>query len=319
MGYTSVVDVMGGPFGRIIKPEICKELEEKGELSLRINYMYTCFNLNELENALKYAGKDSEQVRFGGLKIFVDGAFAAGEAWTLWANKQGGHGVNCFAPDDTFGKEYNINRIIEKANELGLNVHYHIQGDQALEVTLNAIESTLKKEGELTSTHTLVHLAFITDEQIAHIKSFNGHVVATMQPAFWEVEDDVSKYYGKLGEKYYPTKKVMDAGIKCGLSTDYWVSPLEYCVPTKNMNVSMTGAGSPENRLPLTMKNLIQGFSEGSAATTVFNNIGTLNIGYKADMVVYDKDLFSVPPEEFDKNNPKVLSTWINGQKVYET
>ena len=44
-----------------------------------------------------------------GLKLFVDGAYAGGQAWTTWANKQGGHGLNYVYPDDTYGKEYNIN------------------------------------------------------------------------------------------------------------------------------------------------------------------------------------------------------------------
>ena len=318
MGYTFIADMMGGPFGRIIKPEICQEIEKDGELPLRISYMYTCFGLSEIENALEYVGKDSEQVRFGGLKIFVDGAFAAGEAWTLWANKQGGHGVNCFVPDDTFGKEFNINRMIEKANELGLNVHYHMQGDQAVEVVLNALESIREKTGNLKSVHTLVHLAFITDEQIERIKSFNGHVVATVQPGFWEIEGDLSKYYGEKDKKCYPVQKIILGGVSTGMSTDYWVSPLPYCAPTKIMNISMLGAGDPADRQPLTMKDLIQGFSKGSANTTVFRNIGSLDIGNKADMVVYDKDLYTVSPEEFDTDNPKVISTWINGHKVYE-
>ncbi len=318
MGYTFVSDMMGGPFGRIIKPEICQELEKDGELPIRVNYMFTCFGLSDIENALEYIGKDSDQVRFGGLKIFIDGAFAAGEAWTLWANKQGGHGVNCFATDDTYGKEYNINRMVERANELGLNVHYHIQGDQAVEATLNAIEAAKQKAGKLTSVHTLVHLAFITDEQIKRIKKFDDHVITTVQPAFWEVEGDLSKYYGKRDKKSYPAKRIIEGGISTGMSTDYWVSPLPYCAPSKIMNISILGAGDPTDRQPLTMQDLIQGFSKGSANTTVFKNIGTLDIGYKADMVVYNKDLFSVSAEELDTDNPKVLSTWINGQKVYE-
>ena len=43
-----------------------------------------------------------------------------------------------------------------------------------------------------------------------------------------------------------------------------------------------------------------------------------LDIAYKADIVVYNKDLYSVPPEKLTKDNPKVVSTWIGGKKVYE-
>ena len=319
MGYTFVSDMMGGPFGRIIKPEICQELEKAGELPLKINYMYTCFGLSEIEEVLEYADKDSELVRCGGLKIFVDGAFAAGEAWTVWPNKQNGHGISCFANDDTYGEEFNINRMIEKANELSLNVHYHMQGDQAVEVVLSALESIRKKTGSLKSVHTFVHLAFVTDEQIERMKSFNGHVITAVQPGFWEVEGDLSKYYGEKDKSSYPVKKIINGGVPTGLGTDFSVSPLPYCTPTKIMSISILGSGNPAYRQPLSMKDLIQGFSRGSANTTVFKNIGTLEIGHKADMVVYDKDLYSLSPEELDSDNPKVLSTWINGRKVFET
>jgi len=45
--------------------------------------------------------------------------------------------------------------------------------------------------------------------------------------------------------------------------------------------------------------------------------VGTLDIGKKADIVIYDADLFSVSQEEFAKNYPRVLATYIDGQMVY--
>ena len=44
-----------------------------------------------------------------------------------------------------------------------------------------------------------------------------------------------------------------------------------------------------------------------------------LEVSYEADFVVYDKDLYSVSPDMFDKDNPKVVSTWVGGRKVYES
>ena len=316
MGYTSVIDLMGGPFGRIMKPNICKELEREEALPLRVNYMYTFFNLDEIDNALEYIGKDTDLVRFGGLKLFVDAAYAAGQAWTTWTNAQGGNGLYCVYTDDTYGKQYNINRIIEKVNDLGLNIHYHAQGDKAIEAVLDALDAVIKKKGKLTSVHTIIHLAFPTDELVARIKGFEGHVVTTVQPVFWEVEGDLSRYYAGRDKKCYPAKKLFDAGIITGISTDFSVSPLEYCAPTKIMSIAMNGAGDPVNHPPLTMKDLILGFTAGSAASTPIQDTGILGIGYKADIVVYDKDLYSVSSEELTKDNPKVVSTWIGGHKV---
>jgi len=319
MGYTSIVDLMGAPFGRLLKPDLCKEMEKEGTLPIRVNYMYTFSGLDEIDNALAYVGKDTDLVRFGGLKIFVDGAYAGGQAWTTWKNEQGNNGLYYVHPDDTYGKQYNINRIVEKVDDLGLNIHYHVQGDMAIEVVLDAMDAVVKKKGKLSGTHTLIHLAFPRDDQIARMKKFGTHLAATVQPGFWQVEAESIRYYGERAKSCYPVKKLMDAGVATGVSTDFSVSPLELSAPTTIMGISLTGGGDPASHRPLTMKDLIQGFTLGSAAATPKQDTGMLDLGYKADIVVYDEDLYSVPPDKLDKNNPKVMSTWVGGCKVYES
>lgn len=318
LGYTSVVDLMGAPFGRIIKPDLCMAMEKQGILPIRVNYMYTFFSLDEIDGAMEYLGKDSDMVRFGGLKLFVDGAYAGGQAWTKEKNAKGDHGLYYVYTDDSYGKQYNINRIVEKVNGLGLNIHYHVQGSMAVEAVLDALDAAIKKKGHLTGTHTLIHLAFPTDEQVARIKELAPHVVATVQPAFWAVEEGTDKYYGERAKSAYPIKKLFDAGVSTGMSTDFSVSPLEDSAPTTIMKLSLSGAGDPAHHKPLSVKDVIQGLTEGSAATSPRRDVGKLAVGYMADFVVYDQDLYSVSPDKFDKDNPKVISTWIGGRKVYE-
>ena len=82
----------------------------------------------------------------------------------------------------------------------------------------------------------------------------------------------------------------------------------------------MTGAGDPDTPPPLTMKSLIKGFTVGSAATTNDEgNYGKLDIGYNADIVVYNKDLYTIAKDKLNKDNPKVISTWISGRKIYQS
>ena len=317
MGYTAIVDLMGAPFGRIMNPEICMELEKEGKLPLRVNYRYTFYDLNDIDNALKYKNKNSDQVRFAGLKLFVDGAYSAGDAWTTQKNLQGNNGLHCVYFNDKFGKIYNINRIVEKANKLGLNVHYHVQGDKAIGIVLDAIEKAKKKKGKLTSIHTLIHLAFPSDKQLKQIKKLAPYVNTTTQPGFWAVESASTRYYGDRAKKCYPAKKMMDMGISTGFSTDFSVSPLQLAPATKVMSIALTGAGDPKNHPPLTIKDLIKGFGEGSANTTGIDDAGKLEPGRWADFVIYDQDLYKVSAKKFTAKNPKVLSTWVAGKRVY--
>ena len=44
--------------------------------------------------------------------------------------------------------------------------------------------------------------------------------------------------------------------------------------------------------------------------------IGTLEVGKKADMIVLDRDIFTVSPEQLAET--KVVWTIFNGKKVYQ-
>jgi predicted amidohydrolase YtcJ len=132
------------------------------------------------------------------------------------------------------------------------------------------------------------------------------------------VEDDTAYYYGKHNAQAYPLKKLIDSGIPVGISTDFSVSPPEYSPATMVIGVAVTGGGDPKTHLPLSVKEVVHGFTVGSTATTSRNDTGVLYPGYKADMVVYDRDLYSMPLDKFSKDNPKVLATYIGGRQVYQ-
>jgi predicted amidohydrolase YtcJ len=314
-GCTSIVDLMGAPCGRIMHADMCRDMERRGVLPLRVNYNYTFLGLNDLDGALDYVGKDTELVRFVGGKLFIDGAYAGGQAWTTWKNQQGTYGLKTVCPDDSWGKSQNINRIVARLEELGLNCHYHIQGDRALQVTLDALAAAAAKQGGLRKVHTLIHLAFPRPDQIQRIKSFKGKVVTTVQPAFWQAEAGLERYYGKRTNSSYPIKDLLAAGLSVGMSTDFAVSPLELSAPTKVMNIALVGGGPA--RKPLSLQEVIMGFTQGSAATTGKKDVGTLQPGKKADMVVYGSDLYTMKPSELTATNPKVVSTWIGGRRVF--
>jgi predicted amidohydrolase YtcJ len=316
LGYTGAVDLMGATGVRFMRPELFYEMEKEGTLPLRINYCYTIFNLSDVDDAAKYRGSDTDMVRFMGCKIFVDGAFAGGQAWTSWQNLQGNHGIQEIYTNDTGGPEKNLTCIVEKVEEYGMNMHYHVQGDLAIEAVLDALDKVVAEKGKLIGVHTLIHMGFPNDEQIERIKKFDGHVAMTVQPAFWSVEDETAYYYGKHNEQAYPIKKLIDSGIPVGISTDFSVSPPEYSPATMVISVAVNGGGDPKMHLPLSVREVIHGFTIGSTATTSRNDTGVLYPGYKADIVVYDQDLYSVPWDKFSKDNPKVLATYIGGKQV---
>lgn len=260
LGYTAIVDLMGVPGFAIMMPEVFYELEKEGELNLRVNYCYTFSDASELDEMVKYCAKDTDLVRFYGGKIFIDGAFGGGEAWTSWPHKNNSsnenncndnernkkdencendkdkdnkqedeyYGLQLATLDDSAGKSKNIFRIIEKAESLGINMHYHVQGDMAVETVIKALTQVKQKYGFIKCTHTLAHAGFVTDEQIQKIQSLNeensdensskncnkkyqAKVILTMQPKFWDIEENAEDYYGaKKNERIVSNSKVYE-------------------------------------------------------------------------------------------------------------
>ncbi len=319
IGYTGCVDLMGAPGVRFMKPEAFWALEQEGKLPLRMHYCYTIFNLNDVDEAAQYVGKDTPLTHFVGCKLFVDGAFAAGQAWTSWPHVQGDYGLPQVYTDDRGGPELNINRIVARVEELGMNIHYHTQGDMAIGAVLDALDQVAAHNGRVRGIHTLIHLAFPTDEQIERIKQFDGHVVTTTQPGFWQVEGGTDFYYGAYADQAYPIKKLIDSGVSVGMSTDWSVSPMQYAPATAVIGVGATGAGQPDTHAPISVPEMIHGFTAGSAATTGQADIGRLDVGYQADMVIFNQPLSAVAPVDFSADNPHVLATYLAGVRVGAT
>ena len=318
MGYTSIVDLMGGPMGRTMKPELCRELDREGLLPLRINYAFTFFSLDDMLD-YEQAGHDSPRVHFAGLKLFVDGAAGQGGAWTSWVNTQGNHGLHAVCTnDEDHGEQYNIYRILEQSEALGLDMHYHVGGDLAIDAVLSAIEAAQQKNGQLRGKHTLYHLGLITDEQIASMSALGESVIAGVQPSLhWEFQkEETAFYYGEHAQGSYPYRKMRDAGVTLAFSTDFASNIPRLCWPTEIMRIALTGAGDPDANPPLTMRDLIEGFTVGGYATTREARVGRLYPGYKADLVIYEKDLYDVAPEALSMYNPSVLSTWVGGRPI---
>ena len=114
----------------------------------------------------------------------------------------------------------------------------------------------------------------------------------------------------------YPLKQLIDSGVSVGISTDFAVSPEEFTPPTAIMRVAATGGSYPAFHPPVTVQDVVQCLTLGSARTTGSRDVGTLHVGQKADMVAYATDLYLVPPQEMTSGNPAVVSTWVGGKKT---
>jgi len=116
---------------------------------------------------------------------------------------------------------------------------------------------------------------------------------------------------------------LLDAGASVAFGTDWAVEPLApveglYSAVTRQSRVepgNPEGGWLPEQRL--TIEEAIRLYTAGSAfAEFEEHRKGTLDVGMLADMVVWDRDLLSIPTIEILDAGP--LFTIVGGRIVYE-
>ena len=151
-------------------------------------------------------------------------------------------------------------------------------------------------------------------------------VVASMQPT--HATSDMRWAENRIGharaqEGAYAWRKLLDAGTHIAFGTDFAVEPLD---PVEGLYSAVTrqtrqppglpaGGWLPEERL--TIVEAISLYTVGSAyAEFQEKDKGMLEPGKLADLVVWDRDLLTIPPEQILEARP--VLTVVGGRAVYE-
>jgi predicted amidohydrolase YtcJ len=109
-------------------------------------------------------GTDSDKLRFGIVKIVLDGSiqgFTARISWPHYYNAPEGHpgnGLWLIAPEQ-------VADIVEAFHVAGLTVHAHCNGDEASEVFIDAVEQVLERHPRWDHRHTVQHCQLTTKAQ----------------------------------------------------------------------------------------------------------------------------------------------------------
>ena len=310
-GVTGISDVMGMPGLPIAgREKIYMALEKQKALTLRVHYYIPIYSVEQADSIWREYLKpehNTELVRFAGGKIWVDGGLDSGGADTSFSH--------IHAPTRYFDLSA-LRAIIAVAENLGIQVQFHVNGDKALEDVLIALEDAKKASGGRLQSHVLVHLAFAFDSQLKRIKAL-GLAVAG-QPVFWSPIGFATEKneYGDIASQVYNYQAVIGVGIPLGFGTDWPAvdNPLEDFAPLKGMNISTSLVGRPDDKRLLSIEDFLRGYTEGSASTVSRYDLGNLRPGASADMVVFNRDPVATPPVEL--MTIKVTQTWVNGSLV---
>lgn len=288
-----------------------KELEEEGELKLRICHLLPPEELIKADAMGITAGSGSEKLWHTHEKLFLDGSLGAETAWMLEPYEGSGDaGLACMNKTD-------LHAAISLAYETGRSVAIHAIGDRAVKEALDAFEACRK-------THPgpwrdrIEHVQRITPDDIIRMKEMN--VTASVQPGFlptdWRTAE--AKWGEERCQTAYAWKTLLDAGIPMQFGSDVPVEPNDPLIGIRSAMTREDAKGAPAGgwfpKEKLTFWEAIDGYTRVAAWTAgVEDQFGAIAPGMKADLTIFDRD-FSDPDTHVQE--ARVARTIIDGQEI---
>lgn len=225
-----------------------------------------------------------------------------------------------------------FNQMCAALGQAGIQVHVHSIGDAATRITLDGIAYARQQNGDRDARSMITHLQLVNSADIARFADLG--VIAVPQP-YWFVVDtyyhQAVDYVGlQRANRQYPMKSFFDAGVVVASASDYPVSWPPDPLLAIEIGVTRTvPAGSeiyvdPDYAAALwpqesvTVEQMIASFTiNGAYAIFMEDEIGSLEVGKKADFIVLSQNILEIDPGEI--HNTVVLLTFFEGQEVYRS
>ncbi len=317
VGLTSVqsTDARDEGFKGVIA--LLNKLEEEKKLKIRYRHQLSLMDVDKLKDylAMKKTSLDRKLLDYGPLKLFKDGSLGGRTALMRRAYKD---------DPDNQGVEVLTSRrmdeLVALADKSGMQVITHAIGDRAIEETLDSYERVIE-DGKNINRHGLVHCQ-ITDRKLLERIAALG-VINLVQPIFLDYDLHVveARVGRELASTSYAFRSMDELGIPTSYGTD---APIEDCNPFPSIYCAVTrkdlkgypeGGHFPEERVSLSRA--IDNYSLASAYSEFKEDIkGRIKPGYLADMIVLDRDIFTIDEDEI--KDVKVELTLVGGEVVYK-
>ena len=261
------------------------------------------------ERAVKFAASSTGKLRFGAVKIMTDGSIQGWTARVKWPGYVGGqpNGLWNAAPEQ-------LGEFCDVMQRTGIQMHIHVNGDEAAEVAIDAIDAALREHPWQGHRHVLQHCQMMGRDQFARCAEL-GICVNIFANHIWYFGDQHAAL--TIGEerasRMDACRSALDAGVPVAIHSDAPVTPLAplftaWCaVNRRTMSGRVLG---PEQRITVT--EALRAITLGPAYTLKLDReIGSIEVGKRADFAVLGADPTKVDPAEL--RDVPVLGTVLGG------
>jgi len=324
-GVTSVFDAGVGSRGDSLL-KILRQLEKAGDLTVRIVGSSQPSGPEDVESAVDRVDHSRSTVKgdrfhYRMLKIMQDGTIE-GRTAAMFEDYQGEPGNS----GETVFTEAQMTQMVVAAASKQIDVHIHALGERAVHEALNSIEAARTAHATSSSRFTICHIEVVTDEDLQRFAELD--VIAQSTP-FWASYDTYGKPFVSEDQfnRYWRFNSLKKLGVRLTWGSDFPASGAGMLgmSPVLQMEVGQTRQEPGEPDAPvqprqserLDMVTMIRGYTIDAAYQLhMEDEIGTLEVGKKADLVILDRNLFDTGV--YDIHTTRVMMTVMDGDIVYE-
>jgi len=292
-----------------------RRMQQAGRMTLRVAVYLPLDQWHAVADTVARAGQGDDWVRIGGVKGYMDGSAGSRTAYFFepFSDSAGYSGLMQHT-------ESEMRTWIGSADSAGLQVAVHAIGDRANALLLTIYDSVARVHGTRDRRFRDEHAQHLRPQEIPRFGSLR--VVPSMQP--YHAIDDGRWLEKRIGpvriRTTYPFRSLIGADAPLAFGSDWTVAPLNpllgvyAAVTRRTLDGRHPGGWVPDQKI--TVGEALRAYTYGNAwAMFMDQKWGALVAGRYADIVVLDRDLFAVPPEQI--GNVKVRYTIVGGKVVY--
>jgi predicted amidohydrolase YtcJ len=280
------------------------ELEKNGRFE-----DYTAESLNkELQQ------QSNGTVQLSGAKLFQDGSIqgltgALREPYYKDTDKNG----ELYHDQDVFNQ-----RILDLHNR-GFRVAVHGNGDQAIESIIDAYEYAVTQSPKADHRHRIEHVQTASLNDLKRMKQLDIAASFFINHVYYWGDRHKRIFLGpKRAERIDPLADAVDQDLLFTLHSDCPITPISplFSIWAAVNRVTLEGDVLGEAQKIDVMTALKSMTIYGAALNFQEDELGSIEVGKKADFAILDNNPLTVSPMKIKDIN--VLTTLINGEIVYE-
>lgn len=212
-----------------------------------------------------------------------------------------------------------LNREVKDLHDRGFRIAIHGNGDRAIGSILDAFEQAIADNPRPDHRHRIEHVQTATKEDLIRMHElgvagsfFINHVY------FWGDRHEQRFLGPERGRRISPLAEAVEQDVLFTVHSDYPVTPISPLFSVWAAVNRLTSSGKvlgPEQRIDVVtaLRSMIS-----YAAEMIFeeNEVGTIELGKRADFVVLAEDPTSIDPHQI--KDISIVGTLIDGEIVYD-